>query len=1127
MLVDQHGRPVLAVEIRADHGITGYTFSMGLQTQQLSEIESPRLIFAKSRLVSGRLASLAFCKTVNALLTRLGTDLCKNCRIPLIASIALLTTHSLSVVGAEETARADANQPVIEDIELEPASQPTRASALKSTDFFVNPERDSENALPEADSIKAFYSSSEPLVVSERYSATQFIVREAVLQGGSEFRISPPDFSVHGLQTADATLPNYINVSVGRETQEEADPIYRIARSADSGALIVTLLRDLAIESPFEVTYQNVVRSPADLAPLTLSLAFRKSEDSAWRPITVEAKTILPGEPTRLAISAPSKAYRSEPFNVTIVAIDQFGHPADRQPISLDLRSEGKLIGRVSPDTDTGLLVSEQTVNELTVSRFEARSPGGGLRGESNWIDVQRTPDRQLLWTDFSPEAMRVLPSVPFSAVEPFKGDDQLGAALTRQIVPMMAIPEPSTDAFSEVSALHAANEAITRATDDLGELGVKAESAVFRDNKESMGRSGLVAPQTRPNSEVSPESEPFAQVQLSGQPFAVKKTESTSTDNLLASSEQGSAAKEIGIDAAGVRDRDPALNLDSDATTTLAGKLADNSTSPGAEQSIQWPTGAAGAVGQDTTYPFASNEQAGARASIQETESLQFKASQLDLRSDDDNKVNKNQIDNLLSANTIEDLTEGLEGKISPEMQSRAVSMLRKWEAAGTLGETAYLHMDHPDYAWRIARPEATSDSRIGQYRGAVVLQGASAYPWMIDYIARRGEVFAILSDRVSATGDALATGPQTGIWVARTQPWLVGLLNGQSVVTKGHQWPFRFTVNGGQGRVSHEAERQLSADFLSTEPSVWIDWYKNGQRLRRQYNPGRLDRSNSVSEPDPNSSSMPKATSRYTSWDLMIAFESSSAPVSPGFTAPRNRREWLGYATLDAGQYTMREVAHSESDVRMKSLLSDDGQRVDFLTNTHGAPSLLRIRSRELERTDTDELDDADDDESSSLGAGGDMSEPSAAEPIIDTLTVALAEGFEDGLFFDENRLPQATPGAVFSIPLKELKISPVTREYEVRGYRDRITVMLMAAQPSSDAETNLDRKPTRRAATLVDRSEPKPGDYYWSHALLADGTALWSSPVFVGGHSMNRSDYAAEPSPPGLIDQPLDAD
>ena len=109
--------------------------------------------------------------------------------------------------------------------------------------------------------------------------------------------------------------------------------------------------------------------------------------------------------------------------------------------------------------------------------------------------------------------------------------------------------------------------------------------------------------------------------------------------------------------------------------------------------------------------------------------------------------------------------------------------------------------------------------------------------------------EVFAILSDRVSATGDALATGPNTGLWVAPNQPWLVGLLNGQSVVTKGHQWPFRFTVNGGQGRVPHEAERRLAADFLSNESIVWIDWYKNGQRLRRQYDPERLDSPNSVS--------------------------------------------------------------------------------------------------------------------------------------------------------------------------------------------------------------------------------------------------------------------------------------
>ena len=333
---------------------------------------------------------------------------------------------------------------------LAPATQPLRASGLKSTDFSVIPDQDSENALPDPVSIKAFYSSSEPLVVSEWYSATQFIVRETVLQSGSEFMISPPDFSAHGLQATDATLPNYVSVDIDGEAQEEANSIYRIARSTDSGALIVTLLRDLAIESPFEVTYQNVVRSPADLAPLTLPLAYRSSEGSIWHPITVEAKTVLPGEPTRLAISAPSKASRSEPFNIAIVAMDQFGHPADRQPRSLDLRSEGKLIGRVSPDAETGLLSSEQTVNELTVTRFEARSPGGGLRGASNWIDVQRTPDRQLLWTDFSPEAMRALPSVPFSAVEPFTGDDQLGAALTRQIVPMIDIPEPSTEALSE-----------------------------------------------------------------------------------------------------------------------------------------------------------------------------------------------------------------------------------------------------------------------------------------------------------------------------------------------------------------------------------------------------------------------------------------------------------------------------------------------------------------------------------------------------------------------------------------------------------------------------------------------------------------------------------------------------
>ena len=177
--------------------------------------------------------------------------------------------------------------------------------------------------------------------------------------------------------------------------------------------------------------------------------------------------------------------------------------------------------------------------------------------------------------------------------------------------------------------------------------------------------------------------------------------------------------------------------------------------------------------------------------------------------------------------------------------------------------------------------------------------------------------------------------------------QPWLVGLLNGQSVVTKGHQWPFRFTVNGGQGRVPHEAERRLAADFLSNESIVWIDWYKNGQRLRRQYDPERLDIPNSVSRPESSSSSMPEAASRYSSWDLMIAFESSSAPIAPGFTAPRNRREWLGYAAFDAEQYTMRRSA-LETDQYEIPLRRRPARRLFDQYSWRAKP--IRIRSREL---------------------------------------------------------------------------------------------------------------------------------------------------------------------------------
>ena len=76
------------------------------------------------------------------------------------------------------------------------------------------------------------------------------------------------------------------------------------------------------------------------------------------------------------------------------------------------------------------------------------------------------------------------------------------------------------------------------------------------------------------------------------------------------------------------------------------------------------------------------------------------------------------------------------------------------------------------------------------------------------------------------------------------------------------------------------------------------------------------------------------------------MIAFESSSAPIATGFTA-LEIAEWLDGAAFDAERYTMREVSPLETDARMKSSYLTDGQRIDFLTSTHGAPSLIRIRS------------------------------------------------------------------------------------------------------------------------------------------------------------------------------------
>ena len=155
-----------------------------------------------------------------------------------------------------------------------------------------------------------------------------------------------------------------------------------------------------------------------------------------------------------------------------------------------------------------------------------------------------------------------------------------------------------------------------------MGELAVEAESAGFTDSTESLSGLGLVELEINANSEVGPE--PFALGdQLSGRSSAQERANSASTDGSLAVSEQAGATPEIGIDADGVLDQEPALDRDSDATTPVAGTLADNSTSPRAEQSIQGTTEVADAVGQDAAYPFASSGQADTNASPQAIESL------------------------------------------------------------------------------------------------------------------------------------------------------------------------------------------------------------------------------------------------------------------------------------------------------------------------------------------------------------------------------------------------------------------------------------------------------------------------------------------------------------------------
>ncbi|MEK9877478.1 MAG: hypothetical protein VW684_12535, partial [Betaproteobacteria bacterium] len=581
--------------------------------------------------------------------------------------------------------------------------------------------------------MSAFFSRSEPLTVAMGYSATQFIVRKTTLNSGTQIKIDGPLFSAHRLQATDENAPNHISVKL------PSDIPYRIEQLAETTSLLLIVEAELRLEAVFEIEYQNIVRSPADLSPLKLPLSIRADAQSPWRRIQTEERAVIAGPATRLDITAPAFVEQRQAFDLSIRALDQFGHTSPAQPRSLDLRREGRLMGQLSSEGDSMVIRGSQTLDQRSITRFEARTPGGGLRGTSDWITVSAAPEA-LIWTDLSETSLKELPSVDSTRLLAFEGDDQAGSAQRLTLLKPLTVDDSAFAAQRRASAVQGGDAgpiemAHQVAATSGGTSQISVNNANLPEADAIEQRSGLV---TEPQASMN-QDEPVHDFMLLDRPSGESLGE--------ASGEKSGEGEDRTIESGrslNNPDQAPFASRDGDSDKTeesATGSPSPRRLASSAQDSYTERKG--------ETAPNESDPMLASGESIDESASI--RAASLrggsrdgtlleppDRISNDDKTINKqyvkdHSLDRIAETGAMDD--DRLDGKDA----ATKVRYYRHWQGVEPDGEVAFLHTGSPEGAWRIARPESTTDRRWGRMRGAVIAQGTSAYPWLIDYIAQQ----------------------------------------------------------------------------------------------------------------------------------------------------------------------------------------------------------------------------------------------------------------------------------------------------------------------------------------------------------------------------------------------------
>ena len=327
------------------------------------------------------------------------------------------------------------------------------------------------------------------------------------------------------------------------------------------------------------------------------------------------------------------------------------------------------------------------------------------------------------------------------------------------------------------------------------------------------------------------------------------------------------------------------------------------------------------------------------------------------------------------------------------------------------------------------VAQPELTTDLRRftrETLRLAQVVAGPGHHLWLGRRLADRGYRIGFVGSNYSRQFTRKHAMVHTAVLVG-TDDWFEAMQQGRTYVSIGE----RIVILPGDPDLEMNDTRFVNFQVVAGGPIESVTLFKNGEPIEIRRGP------------------------KLENDSYRLTLSSDSHPFSPILSLPRNAREWVGYISTRNASLSVTQADDWRLDARA------GGQRIDFLTRTHGTMNQITVQF-------------------------------DAVAP--DTVPeIGIASGFEDAAWLPSDRLPQPTLMQRFLIPLSEVKTEAgASRFMEVSGYSDRLQ-LLPARAPLAEGQEYEFR--------YRDSSTPRRGDYYFLMVRQQNGAMAYSSPVFVG--------------------------